>query len=115
MRVSPGNVLNVAAWAVLLGLIAAASAAVIVLGPLGLVILGLATLLICTRLELNDEVPTWSVAVLTTRLGGTDSPEQRAASLAERRERLSPLRFGRLCGLVLLVAGAAGFIWQLAR
>jgi hypothetical protein len=115
MRVSPGNVLNVAAWAALLGLIAVAFVVVVLLGPLGLLILGLATLLICTRLELNDEMPTWGVEVMRVRLTDTTSPEQRAALLAERHERLSPLRFGRWCGLVLLVAGAAGFIWQLAR
>ena len=40
------------------------------------------------------------------------SPEQRAAVDEARQLWLAPLRFYRWCGIILLLAGVAGFAWQ---
>jgi hypothetical protein len=112
MRFSGGTVANVFAWTVLIGLIAVAFDIVVIFGPSGLALLGLFTLFICTAFQLNDDVPTWGAEVFRARMASHGSPEQRAAMLEEKNAQLSPLRFYRWCGIVLLVAGVAGFTWQ---
>jgi hypothetical protein len=114
MRFSPVLIANTISWAVLIGLIAVAFVLVEVWGPFGLVVLGLAALLVCTSLSLHDDTPTWGTEFFRTRMASHGSPEQRAAMLDEKRSRLSPLNFYRWCGVVLIVAGMSGFIWQLA-
>jgi hypothetical protein len=99
-------------WAVLIGLACVAVLMVAVLGPFGLVLLGLLTLLLCTLFELNSEVPTWGTGGFEARMGNSGSPEQRAAMREDRRAHLSPLRFYRWCGAALVLAGGAGFVWQ---
>jgi hypothetical protein len=112
MRFSASTVLNAAAWAVLLGLIAVAFVLVEIWGPFGLILLGLPTVFICTASHLYQDVPTVSVEVFKARMARGGSPEQRAAMFDERQALLSPLRFYRWCGVVLIIAGLAGFIWQ---
>jgi hypothetical protein len=112
MRIVMAQIANAVAWAVLLGLVPVAFVMVEVLGPFGLVILGLVTLLVCTSLNLHDDTPTWGSAVFQARMTPRRSPEQHAAMLDEKRNRLQPLYFYRWCGVVLLVAGLSGFIWQ---
>jgi hypothetical protein len=115
MRFSAGKIANAIAWAVLVGLLPFIFVMVRILGPFALVILGVAVLFICTSLDLNDDVPNASGGVLRSRFVTQPSPEQRAATLEEKRVRLSPLGFYRWCGVALLVAGLAGFAlerWQ---
>jgi hypothetical protein len=100
---------------VLLVLIAMAFVMVQVLGPAGLIVLGLITLFICTQYHLNDDVPVAGTEVFRARQANRFSPEQRAAMHEEKRVSLSPLRFYRWCGIALLVAGVAGFVWQTSR
>jgi hypothetical protein len=115
MRFSASTVANAAAWAVLAVLIAVAFVTVNLLGPAGLVILGLSVLFVCTAVSLYEDAPTWGTEVFKARIAGRGLPEQRAAMLDEKRASLSPIRFYRWCGVVLVVAGAAGFIWQQVR
>jgi hypothetical protein len=115
MRFSAVRIANAVALAVLIGLIAVAFVLVEVWGPFGLVVLGLAALLVCTSLSLHDDTPTWGTEFFRARMASHGSPEQRAAMLDEKRGRLSPLNFYRWCGVVLIVAGMSGFIWQQLR
>jgi hypothetical protein len=112
MRVSAGTIANALAWAVLIGLVPVVIVMVMILGPFGLVILGLITLFICTSLALNDEVPIRNAEIFRTRFDRAASPESRAALHEEKRIRLAPLRFYRWCGVGLIAAGLAGFAWQ---
>lgn len=107
---------DAAAWAVLIALISVAFVMVVILGPFGLILLGLLTLFICISTDLREDVPTWGTEVFRTRSGGGPGcPEQRAAQAANRERALAPLRFYRWCGVVLMVAGIAGFAWQHLR
>jgi hypothetical protein len=115
MRFSAITTANAIAWVVLIGLVAVAFVLVVLWGPLGLMVLGLFTLLVCTSFNLHEGTPTWGVEVFKARIDSHGSPEQRAAMLEGRRADLSPLRFFRRCGAVLLIAGAAGFLWQLSH
>ena len=85
---------------------------VAILGPFGLILLGLADLLVCTLFGLNEDAPTWGTQVFSARMQGGQSPEQRAAMLEQRHAMLAPLRFYRWCGVLLIAAGVAGFGWQ---
>jgi hypothetical protein len=107
-----GTVANVVAWALLLGLTGVAGGMVVILGPFGLILLGLIVLFICTSLSLREDAPTWGTAVFKAQMSGPRSPEQQAADAAEKHSLLSSLRFYRWCGIVLVAAGAAGFAWQ---
>jgi hypothetical protein len=115
MRFSAGTVANAAAWAVLAVVIAVAFVTVNLLGPAGIAILGLFVLFICTAVNLYEDAPSWGTEVFKARIASHGSPEQRAAMIDEKRASLSPLRFYRWCGVVLVVAGAAGFTWQQLR
>ena len=112
MRLSSSAVANAAAWGVIAVLIGAAVLVANRLGFMGLLLLGSATWLVCTRAELDQGTPTWGTAVLKAGMDGRRSPEQHAAMLEERRAFVSPLRFYRRCGMVLAAVGAAGFVWQ---
>jgi hypothetical protein len=115
MRFSAGTVANAAAWAVLAVLIAVVFVMVNLLGPAGLVLLGLFVLFISTAMNLYEDAPSWGTEVFRARIASHGSPEQRAAMFDEKRASLSPLRFYRWGGVVLVVAGAAGFAWQQLR
>ena len=115
MRFSAATVANAAAWAVLAVLIAVVFVTVNLLGPAGLVLLGLFVLFICTAMNLYEDTPTWGTEVFKARIASHGSPEQRSAMFDAKRASLSPIRFCRRCGVVLVVAGAAGFIWQQVR
>ena len=39
-------------------------------------------------------------------------PEQRAAIAEERVRSVAPLKFYRWCGIVIVVIGIAGFVWE---
>ncbi len=112
MRVSLASVANLTACAVLCGLAALAVVLVVLLGPFGLVLLGLLTLGICTGYTLDEHAPTWSAEVFHARMTNARSPEERAASAADRQAALSPIPFYRACGAVLVTAGLAGLAWQ---
>jgi hypothetical protein len=112
MRLSAAQTANLAAAAILIGFAGVAVVLVTMLGPFGLVLLGLLTLLVCTRVSLSEDSPTWSPDAFAAKLRMGGSPEQRAARNEERRAALAPLSFYRRCGLVLIVAGAAGLAWQ---
>jgi hypothetical protein len=103
---------NAAVWAILIGLIAVAFVMVVILGPFGLILLGLFTLFVCTSVSLREDDPTWGPEVFKARIEGHRSPEHRAAQAAEREQTLTPLKFYRWCGVALLVFGIAGFAWQ---
>jgi hypothetical protein len=113
MRSLGGEIANAFAWALLLVLIGVAIVIADLLGFFGLFILGMLAWVICIQVELGDDTPTASRAVFRARMAQERSPERRAAALAERQLRLSPLRFYRWCGIALTVIGAAGFAWQL--
>lgn len=108
MRFSAGALGNAAAWVVLIALICFAFVLVVLLGPFGLILLGLGVLFVCTSISLRDDNPTWGVEVFK----GMQSPEDRAARARDRRQSLASLTFYRWCGVVLLVTGIAGFVWQ---
>ena len=112
LRVSPGDLANGAAWAVLLGLAAVAVVLVVVLGPFGLVLLGLLTVFVCSQFTLDEHAPGWGRHVFQAGMDAGGPPEQRAARAAERQAALAPVRFYRWCGVVLLLAGVAGLAWQ---
>jgi hypothetical protein len=112
MRLPIPDMANAAAWAILIVLIAVAFVLVVILGPFGLILISLLTLFVCTSVSLREDNPTWGPEVFKARIGSHGSPEQRAAQAAEREQALTPLRFYRWCGVVLLVAGIAGFVWQ---
>jgi hypothetical protein len=112
MRLPVATMANFAAWAVLIGLLVVAFVMVVILGPFGLILLGLLTLFVCTSVSLREDNPTWGPEVFKSRMGGHGSPEHRAAQAAERERALAPLRFYRWCGVSLFVAGIAGFTWQ---
>jgi hypothetical protein len=115
MRLSASSVANGTAWAILIGLIGAAFVLVVVLGPFGLILLGLLTLFICTSVQLREDAPAWGIEVFKARTASQVSPEQRAAMAEEKARSLAPLRFYRWSGLALLVVGIAGFAWQQIR
>ena len=113
MRLPPAHTLiNGLAWLVLAGFGAAAVVLVTILGPFGLVLLGLATLLVCTMGELDESTPLWRSTVLRPPDTPLGSPEQRAA-IAEQRQTISgSYRFYRRCGFGLAMAGVALLAWQ---
>jgi len=112
MRTQAGDIANAIAWAVVLVLACVAIPVADLLGFVGVFILGLLAWVICTHAELDDDTPIASTAAFRARLSPERSPEHRAAALAGRRLRLSPLRFYRWCGIALTVIGAAGFAWK---
>jgi hypothetical protein len=112
MRIPATTIANATAWAVLVCLIAAAFVVVVILGPFGLIVLGLLTLFVCTSFSLREDAPTWGPEAFRARMAKHSSPEQRAAVDEARRLSLAPLRFYRWCGIILLLAGVAGFAWQ---
>jgi hypothetical protein len=112
MRPSASAAANATAWVILIGLIGVAFVMVVVLGPFGLILLGLLTLFVCTSVQLRDETPTWGIEVFKARMASRFTPEQRAAMAEEKARSLAPLRFYRWCGVLLVVAGIAGFAWQ---
>ncbi len=112
MRLSAGAAANAVVWAVLIGLISVTFVMVVILGPFGLILLGLLTLFVCTSVQLREDTPTWSTEVFKAQTVSPRSSEQRAAMAEERAGAIGPLRFYRWCGVVLLVAGVAGFVWQ---
>ena len=105
MRTPASTIANATAWGVLICLIAAAFVVVVILGPFGLIVLGLLTLFVCTSVNLREDAPTWGTEVFRSRMAKHSSPEQRAAVEEARRLSLAPLRFYRWCGIILLVAG----------
>jgi hypothetical protein len=112
MRIPVTTIANGTAWAVLICLIAVAFVVVVILGPFALIILGLLTLFICTSVSLREDAPTSGTEVFRLRMARHSSPEQRAAVDEARGLSLAPLRFYRWCGIMLLLAGVAGFAWQ---
>ena len=95
VRLSAGAVANAAAWGVIVLLIGAAVLIANRFGFMGLLLLGSATWLVCTRAELDQDAPTWGTEVFKALMDGCRSPEQHAAMLEERRAFVSPLRFHR--------------------
>lgn len=110
MRFTGGQLVNVIAWAILIAPIPIVMIVAMALGPFGLIILGVATLLLCTSAQLNGDTP--SAGSAAGRMARAASPEPRAAEHHDRQSRLSPLTFYRGCGAVLLAAGVAGFVWE---
>ena len=108
---SAANAVNLLALAVLAGLGAVAVVMTILLGPFGLVILGLLTLLVCSQFTLDEHAPTWGARVFAARMAAGGSPEDRAAAAEARRAALAPIRFYRWCGLFLVTVGCAGVAW----
>lgn len=58
MRIPASTIANATAWAVLICLIAVAFVVVVILGPFGLIVLGLLTLFVCTSVTLREDAPT---------------------------------------------------------
>jgi hypothetical protein len=112
MRLTPSSAANAFAWAILIGLICVAFVMVVILGPFGLILLGLLTLFVCTSASLREDMPTWGTEISKTRTANDTSPEQRAARREERDRNLAPMQYYRWYGVVLIVAGIAGFTWQ---
>jgi hypothetical protein len=86
--------------AILMGV---ASIAFAFLGAFGVILSGLFVIFVCTSGELREHSPTSAVG---------RSPEQRAAIAEERVCSVAPLKFYRWCGIVILVIGIAGFVWE---
>jgi len=112
MRHSPVTMGNAVAAIVLIILAGAAGAAVIHLGPAGLLLPGLLILFLCSRISMDDAAPGWGTHVFRARMADPGSPEQRAAGLAARQAALGPIRFFQWCGVGLALMGALGFAWQ---
>ncbi|MGD0108894.1 MAG: hypothetical protein ABSC06_33410 [Rhodopila sp.] len=112
MRFSASNVANAVAWGCIIGLIGVGFVIVTVLGPFGLILLGLFILFVCTSMTLREDAPTSGTKMFKARIASPISPEQRAAIHEEKHNLLLSLRFYRWCGIGLTVAGAAGFSWQ---
>jgi hypothetical protein len=112
MRLSASAVANSFAWIMLIALIAVAFVLVVALGPFGLILIGLLTLFVCSAARLNEDTPTWRRAIYSARIEGQIRPEEKAALVAEKQRFLAPLRFFNWCGITLLAAGVAGFVWQ---
>lgn len=112
IRSTAGDIANALAWAAVLGLAGIAIRIADWLGFAGLFSLGMLTWVIRTEVELDDDTPTSGIAIFRARMAQERSPERRAAALAERQVRLSPLRFYRRCGIALTAIGAAGVAWQ---
>ena len=112
MRVSPGNAASIFGWILIIGLICVAGVMVVILGPFGLILLGLMTLFVCTQFSLDEEAPSWGAEVFRARMNRSASPEERAALIERRRANREPLRFYRWYGAVLVAAGVLGFAWQ---
>ena len=112
MRFYATAIANAVAWALLIALIGLVFVVVNVLGPFGLILLGLAVLFVCTSVGLHEDNPTWGPEVFKARQSTPPSPEHRAARADERERSSATLRFYRWCGLALLVAGITGFVWQ---
>ena len=106
---------NLLACAVLALLGAVALAMAILLGPFGVVVLGLLTVLVCTRFTLDEHAPTWGARVFSAQMTPAGPPEQRAADAEARRIALAPARLYRRGGVVLIVAGCVGVAWQAWR
>lgn len=106
------QVLNALAWGGVIALIFAAMVVANTLGFAGLVCLGLLAAFICTTAELEQDVPARSERIFEAYLRDEGSPEARAAKAHQRLLTVTPLRFGRRCGLALAAIGAAGFVWQ---
>ena len=115
MKLSAHTVANAFAWAVIVVLLGVAFVMVLLIGPFGLILLGLFTMFICTSFGLRDDVPTWGVEVFKARMNDDRSPDRRAARQAEKREDLSAARFFNRCGIVLTVAGISGVVWEQFR
>ncbi|MDP3417045.1 hypothetical protein [Falsiroseomonas sp.] len=99
---------NAAASALLVTLVGAVFLVVALLGPFGLVLLGLLTLVVCVRVQLGELAPAWATLATPPRLDRRDPPERQASVLAERAEREGQLCFYRRTGLGLLAAGILG-------
>ena len=112
LRLSGGGVANAAAWGVFALLFAAAVKIATALGFVGLIILGGATWLVCSRAALDEDAAGWGTEVFRARMGRSGSPEERAARAAERDGFQGPLRFFGRCGMALVAMGVAGFVWQ---
>ena len=103
---------NALAWAVLLGLAALGFVLVTILGPFGLILLGLFTMFVATSGGLREDAPLLSPNPPRAGVNGGNSPEQRAARLAEKHAGRLSIRFWKKCGAVLVLAGILGFAWQ---
>jgi hypothetical protein len=73
------------------------------LGAFGVILFGLFVIFICTSGELRERGPMLAVG---------RSPEQRAAIAEERVRSVAPVKFYRWRGIVILVIGIAGFVWE---
>jgi hypothetical protein len=87
-------------------LVAMAGIAFVFLGAFGVILFALFVIFVCTSGELREHGPT--SAIYSRR-----SPEQRAAIAEERNRSVAPMKFYRWVGIALLVAGIAGFVWEL--
>ena len=115
MQLRATDIANATAWAAILVLIAFAFVLVHLLGPFGLILLGLGILFVCTSISLREDNPTWGAEVFRAQQAKPNAPEHRAAQIEERTLSRAPLRFYRWCGMALLVAGITGFLWQLRQ
>ena len=106
----PGN--TVLAFGLFAAFAIVAAVATMYMGPFGLVLLGLLTLLICNQYVLDESAPGWGLAVFRHRMTQTGSATERAASLEARSVALAPVRLYRKAGVLLVVAGAAGLAWR---
>jgi hypothetical protein len=73
------------------------------LGAFGVILFALFIIFICTSGELRDHTQTSAI----------ESPKQRAAIAEEWARSIAPLRIYRWFGIVLLIVGMAGFVWEL--
>lgn len=106
------TVANGMAWIGVFVLIGAGFVVVDALGFPGVLILGLATTLVCVRAELSEPAPTWPVAHRDAAPFRLPAPEERAAAAAVREAAVSPLRYYRNCGAFLTLAGLIGTALQ---
>jgi hypothetical protein len=87
MRLSTSTVANGTAWAILTGLMGVVFVLVVVLGPFGLILLGLLILFICTSVQLRDDTPTWGIEVFKARTASQVVQPERRAAMAEEKAR----------------------------
>ena len=112
MRLSGIAAANWLACAVLAGLAAVAVVLVVILGPFGLLLLGLLTTFVCTQFSLHEHAPSWGAAAMRAQIAEPGRPDARAAAAEARQAALAPVRFYQGCGVLLVVAGIGGLAWQ---
>ena len=120
MKLTSRDVGNLLGWASIFAAAGIAGIVAYLLGFVGLILLGMATAMVCSRAEADEHNPSiWARADLNPQSRADQvygprrpSPEDSIADRLARSVRIAPLRFYFWCGIVIAAAGVFGFLWQ---